>query len=51
MSNPTNNFVAQFYGEKALWKPDLSLGIVVRAENEDDYFIAMEFNRLNEEFK
>ncbi len=51
MPNPTNSFVAQFYGEKALWKTDLSQGIVVRAENEDDYFIVMECSRLNEGFK
>ena len=51
MPNPTNIFVAQFYGEKALWKTDLSQGIVVRAENDDDYFIVMECSRLNEGFK
>ena len=32
-------------------KTDLSQGIVVRAENEDDYFIVMECSRLNEGFK
>ena len=51
MPNPTNSFVDQFYGKKALWKTDLSQGIVVRAENEDDYFIVMECSRLNEGFK
>ena len=51
MPNPTNSFVDQFYGNKALWKTDLSQGIVVRAENEDDYFIVMECSRLNEGFK
>ena len=40
-----------FYGKKALWKTDLSQGIVVRAENKDDYFIVMECSRLNEGFK
>ena len=51
MPNPTNYFVVQFYGLKALWKTDLSQGIVVRAEKEDDYFIVMECSRLNEGFK
>ena len=51
MPNPTNSFVAQFYGKKALWETDLSQGIVVRAEDEDDYFIIMECSRLNEGFK
>jgi hypothetical protein len=51
MPNPTNCFVSAFYGMKALWKTDLSQGIVVRAENEDDYFIVMECSRLNEGFK
>lgn len=49
--NPTNSFVSQFYGKKALWKTDLSQGIVVRAEDDDDYFIIMECSRLNEGFK
>lgn len=47
MPNPTNCFVARFYGVKALWKTGLSQGIVVRLENEDDYFIVMECSRLN----
>lgn len=51
MPNPTNCFVSTFYGVKALWKTDLSQGIVVKAENEDDYFIVMECSRLNEGFK
>ena len=51
MPNPTNYFVVHFYGLKALWKTDLSQGIVVRAEKEDDYFIVMECSRLNEGFK
>lgn len=51
MPNPTNSFVDQFYGKKALWKTDLSQGIVVRSENEDDYFSVMECSRLNEGFK
>lgn len=51
MPNPTNSFVSEFYGVKALWKTDLSQGIVVRAENDDDYFIVMECSRLNKGFK
>ncbi len=49
--NPTNDFVAQFYGVKPLWKTDFSQGIVVKAENDDDYFIVMECSRANEGFK
>lgn len=51
MPNPTNDFVAEYYGVKPLWSTDLSQGIVVKAENEDDYFIVMECSRLNEGFK
>ena len=51
MPNPTNDFVSKFYGVKPLWTTELSQGIVVRAENEDDYFIVMECSRLNEGFK
>ncbi len=51
MPNPTNEFVSKYYGVKPLWKTDLSQGIVVKAENEDDYFIIMECSRLNEGFK
>lgn len=36
---------------KALWETDLSQGIVVRAEKEDDSFIIMKCSRLNDEFK
>lgn len=49
--NPTNNFVSKFYGVKPLWKTELSQGIVVKAENEKDYFIVMECSRLNEGFQ
>lgn len=51
MSNPTNSYVSAFYGIKALWTTELSQGIVMRAENEEDYFIVMECSRLNEGFK
>ena len=47
MPDPTNEFVAQYYGVKPLWKTPYSQGIVVRAENEDDYFIVMEYSNKN----
>lgn len=49
--NPTNECVGKYYGVKPLWKTPLSQGIVVKAENEDDYFIVMECSRLNEGYK
>lgn len=51
MPNPTNEFVSNYYGVRPLWNTDLSQGIVVKAENEEDYFIVMECSRLNEGFK
>lgn len=51
MPNPTNDFVAEYYGVKPLWSTDLSQGIVVKAENDDDYFIVMECSRLVDGFK
>lgn len=51
MPNPTNEFVSSYYGVRPLWNTDLSQGIVVKAENEEDYFIVMECSRLNEGFK
>ena len=51
MPNPTNEFVSKYYGVKPLWHTELSQGIVVKAENEDDYFIVMECSRLNKGFK
>lgn len=51
MPDPTNDFVAEYYGVKPLWSTDLSQGIVVKAENDDDYFIVMECSRLNDGFK
>lgn len=51
MLNPTNDFVEQFYGKKPLWKTNLSQGIVVKAEEDDDYYIVLECSRLNEGFK
>lgn len=51
MPNPTNKFVEPYYGVKPLWKTDYSQGIVVKAENEDDYYIVMECSRLNRGYK
>ena len=49
--NPTNEFVAQYYGVKPLWKTDYSQGIVVKAENDSDYFIIMECSSKNNGYK
>ena len=51
MPNPTNAFVEQYYGKESLWKTDFSQGIVVKAENDPDYYIIMECSRRNEGFK
>lgn len=51
MPNPTNEFVATYYGIKPLWKTEYSQGIVVKAENEDDYFIVMECSSKNKGYK
>lgn len=47
MPNPTNEFVAPYYGVRPLWKTEYSIGIVVKAENEDDYYIVMECSNKN----
>lgn len=49
--NPTNEFVAQYYGVKPLWKTPYSQGVVVKADNEDDYFIVMECSNRNIGYK
>lgn len=49
--NPTNEFVARYYGVKPLWKTDYSQGIVVMAENDSDYFIVMECSSKNKGYK
>lgn len=49
--NPTNEFVAKYYGVKPLWKTAYSQGIVVTAENESDYFIVMECSGKNKGYK
>lgn len=51
MPNPTNDFVEKSYGVKPLWRTELSQGIVVKEESDDDYYIVMECSRLNEGFK
>ncbi|MCA9766818.1 MAG: hypothetical protein KC455_10425 [Carnobacterium sp.] len=51
MPNPTNDFVEKFYGVKFLWKTDLSQGLVVKDEHDDDYYILMECSRENKGFK
>lgn len=49
--NPTNEFVAMYYGVRPLWKTEYSQGIVVKAENESDYYIIMECSRKNRGYK
>ena len=49
--NPTNEFVAKFYGVEPLWKTLYSIGIVVKAEEDDDYYIVMECSSKNTGFK
>ncbi|MGK0714407.1 hypothetical protein ACSHWF_09205 [Aerococcus urinaeequi] len=49
--NPTNSFVEKFYGKSPLWKTELSQGLVMRNEDDDDYYIVMECSRENEGFK
>lgn len=49
--DPTNAFVSKYYGKEPLWSTNLSQGIVVKAEDEEDYYIVMECSRLNEGFK
>lgn len=49
--NPTNEFVSSYYSVKPLWKTAYSQGIVVKAENESDYFIVMECSSKNKGYK
>ena len=51
MPNPTNEFVAKYYGLKPLWKTDYSQGIVVKNENDDDFYIVMECSNKNKGYK
>lgn len=45
------NLFQSFMEKKPLWLTDLSQGIVVKAENDDDYYIVMKCSRLNTGFK
>lgn len=47
----SNEFVSQFYGKEALWKTELSQGIVMKDFIDGDFYIVMECSRLNEGFK
>ena len=49
--NPTNEAVSSYYGAKPLWKTEYSQGIVVKSENESDYFIVMECSNKNKGYK
>jgi hypothetical protein len=49
--DPTNEVVARYYGVKPLWKTAYSQGIVVKAENDSDYFIIMECSNKNKGYK
>ena len=51
MPNPTNEFVASYYGVKSLWETPYSRGIVVKSENDDDYYIVMECSDKNKGYK
>ena len=49
--NPTNEVVSQYYGLKPLWKTDYSQGIVVKNENDSDYYIVIECSSKNKGYK
>ncbi len=49
--NPTNEVVGGYYGVKPLWKSAYSQGIVVKSENDSDYFIVMECSNKNKGYK
>ena len=51
MPNPTNEVVAPYYGVAPLWKTDYSQGIVVRDENDNNYYIVMECSDKNSGYK
>lgn len=51
MPNPTNEAVAPYYGVGPLWRTEYSQGIVVKAEDEDDYYIVMECSDKNKGYK
>jgi len=49
--NPTNDFVAPFFGVKPLWHTDLSQGIVVKNKDDNNYYIVIECSWLNKGFR
>ncbi len=49
--NPTNEAICSYYGVKPLWKTEYSQGIVVKSENDGDYFIVMECSNKNKGYK
>ena len=51
MPDPTNEIVSSYYGVKPLWKTDYSQGIVVKNENDNDYYIVMECSEKNRGYK
>lgn len=51
MANQTERIGVSYYGVKPLWVTPYSQGVVVRAENEDDYFIVMECSNKNRGYK
>lgn len=51
LPNPTNEVVAPYYGVGPLWKTEYSMGIAVRAEDDEDYYIVMECSRKNKGYK
>ena len=51
MPNPTNEIVAPFYGIGPLWKTEYSQGVVVKAEDDDDYYIVMECSSKNKGYE
>lgn len=50
---PTNAFVAEFYGNKPLWKTRYSQGIVVKNSDisDQDYYVLIECSRENTGYK
>lgn len=49
--DPTNSYVESYYGKKPLWQSNLSQGLVVKNETDDNYYVVMECSRENEGFK
>lgn len=49
--NPTNEVVSKYYGIKPLWKTEYSQGIVVKNNNDDDFYIVMECSEMNKGYK